>query len=148
MTEFEQRAAVVAEAMRWTGTPFAMNCAIRGVGVDCARLAAAVYVECGLLSPLVLATLPHFAADWARHTSDEGYLRLVQQHLREVDAPLPGDMAIFKLERIWAHGAIIMQAWPTIMHVCRRGMRVSLADAHQEPLLKRRPVRFFSPFGA
>jgi hypothetical protein len=145
MIESEQRAAVCKIAMTWERTAFHQNVAIKQVGVDCAHLVCATYCEAGLLDPMVLATLPHLAPDWCRHTSEEGFLRIIQQHLREVFVPLPGDMAVFKLENIFGHCGLVI-AWPTILHVCRRGMRVSLASVEQEPLLRRRPVRFFTPF--
>ena len=141
----EQRAEVCRIAMTWERTPFAMNAAICGVGVDCARLAAFVYVEAGLLNLEVMDQIPHLAPDWCRHTSEEEFLEFIRRHLREVAAPLPGDLAVFRLERIFGHSGIVIN-WPTILHVCRHGMRVSLADATQEPILKRREVRFFTPF--
>ena len=143
MTEPEQRATIVAEGRTWEGTPYhSGSAALKGVACSCGSFILATYQHFGMVGAVVV---PHFSADFCRHTDSENYLRLVQQHLREVETPLPGDMAVFRLERVFAHAALILD-WPLILHVCRRGMRVSLADAHQEPLLRRRQVRFFSPF--
>lgn len=139
----QHRANIVRIARTWERTPFHQNAAVRGVGVDCGRMCAAVYIEAGLLKPEVMDKIPRLAADWCRHTSEEAFLGLIRKHLRQVATPLPGDMALFQLERIFAHSAIVID-WPLILHVCRHGLRVSLADATQEPLLKRRPVKFFS----
>ena len=38
MTHDDERAAVVAEAMTWIGTPWAHMAHLKGVGVDCANL--------------------------------------------------------------------------------------------------------------
>jgi hypothetical protein len=140
----QQRAAVVAEGRTWSGTPYHSGpAALKGVACSCGSFILATYQYCGLIGDVAV---PHFPSDFCKHTDEEDYLRLVQQHLREVGEPLPGDMAIFRLERVFAHAALILDPWPLILHVCRRGMRVSLADAHQEPLIRRRQVRFFSPF--
>jgi cell wall-associated NlpC family hydrolase len=56
-----------------------------------------------------------------------------------------GDVALFRFGRCFSHGAIIVD-WPTVIHAWHVG-GVILTDAGQ-PFLVRRPVRFFSPFGA
>ena len=43
------RDAVVAEAKTWLGTPWRHMQRIKGVGVDCANLPAAVYEACGVI---------------------------------------------------------------------------------------------------
>ncbi len=37
MTEAEQRAAIVKEALTWLGTPFVYGACVKQVGVDCGR---------------------------------------------------------------------------------------------------------------
>ena len=56
-----------------------------------------------------------------------------------------GDVALFRFGRCFSHGGIVVD-WPTVIHAWHVG-GVMLTDARQ-PLLVRRPVRFFSPFGA
>jgi cell wall-associated NlpC family hydrolase len=55
-----------------------------------------------------------------------------------------GDAALFRFGRCFSHGVIVIE-WPTVIHAWHVG-GVMVTDARQ-PLLGRRPVRFFSPFG-
>ena len=48
MTEQQERAAVVAEAKAWLGTPYHHRAKLKGVGVDCAQLPIAIYAAVGL----------------------------------------------------------------------------------------------------
>src|SRR5215475_8049951 len=48
--EAHERAAVIAEAKTWLGTPFAHRSMVKGAGVDCAQLVRLVFIECGVLS--------------------------------------------------------------------------------------------------
>src|SRR6185437_15824401 len=53
LIEVAQRAAVVAEARSWIGTPY-HNCAdIKGTGVDCGMLIVRVFVATGLCAHLI-----------------------------------------------------------------------------------------------
>jgi hypothetical protein len=65
-------------------------------------------------------------------------------YAREVAAPEPGDAALFKFGRCFAHGAVIVE-WPWLIHAWN-SLGVVRADA-SKPALVGRPVRFFSPFG-
>ena len=47
--ELRQRAAVVAAARAWIGTPYHHMADIKGVGVDCAMLLVRVYCDLGLV---------------------------------------------------------------------------------------------------
>src|ERR1700748_1385569 len=49
MTEKEARAAVVAEAMEWRGTPYKLNGRIKGVGCNCAQLLYGVAIGSGAI---------------------------------------------------------------------------------------------------
>ena len=49
MTEHEQRQAVVAEALTWLGTPYHHRARVKGAGVDCGQLLAAVFEGAGVL---------------------------------------------------------------------------------------------------
>ena len=66
-------------------------------------------------------------------------------YAHEVEAPEPGDVALFKFGRCFSHSAIVTD-WPLMIHAWNTG-GVLRGDASQ-PMLAGRPVRFFSPFGA
>ena len=85
--EAEQRAAVVAEARRWLGTPYHHAARVRGAGVDCAMLPAAVYRTAGLIPDF---TIERYPPDWHLHRDTERYLDIVTRHATEVfGEPIP-----------------------------------------------------------
>lgn len=114
MTDLEQtqRAAVVAEARSWIGTPYHHMGRIKGAGVDCAMLPAEVYARCGLIPPLDVAYYP---PDWHLNRRGQRFLAEIAKHARLVEAPLPGDMAVYCFGHAFAHGAIVLD-WPIIVH--------------------------------
>ena len=62
---------MVAEARTWIKTPWRHMAAIKGAGVDCAMLLAAVYVATGLVKPFDPRPYP---MDWMLHRDDERFL--------------------------------------------------------------------------
>jgi hypothetical protein len=70
--EAQQRAAVIAEAKTWVGTPFAHRSMVKGAGVDCAQLVRLVFIECGVLSTAVDPGV--YASQWHLHRDEERYL--------------------------------------------------------------------------
>lgn len=118
MTENEQRLNVVRVARKWIGTPYLSNAMVLGAGVDCAMLLIGVYREAGLI-PLDLDPRP-YPAQWHLHQDEERYKNIVSQLASPVEAPpnrdpLPGDVVLFKVGRLFAHGGIITK-WPNIIH--------------------------------
>jgi NlpC/P60 family putative phage cell wall peptidase len=143
-TEAEQRAAVVAEARSWIATPY-HNCAdIKGVGVDCGMLIVRVFVDLCLIPPFDPRPYP---PDWHLHRSEERYVGGVLEHAREVRAPQPGDVAIFKFGRCHAHGGIVTKVKPlTIVHAYAPARCVLEDDVRRVAALcePSRDPRFFS----
>jgi len=146
MTESEpaERAAVVAAARSWIGTPY-HNCAdVKGAGVDCGMLIVRAYVDTGLVAPFDPRPYP---PDWHLHRSDERYLGFVFERCAEVAAPQPGDVMIFRIGRCYSHGGIVTTAGPlTIVHAYHQA-RCVLEDeiAHDAFLCEAsRKPRFFS----
>jgi cell wall-associated NlpC family hydrolase len=135
----DQRAAAVAEAVSWQGTPYHHAACIKGAGVDCAMLPAAVYRAVGLIPEFGVERYP---ADWHLHRDVERYLDVVTRYAAEVPAPTgPGDFVLFRWGRCFAHGAIIV-AWPEIIHaVIHVGVIRDRADRGK---LAGRPRRFFT----
>jgi cell wall-associated NlpC family hydrolase len=139
-----QRAAVVAMARSWIGTPY-HNCAdIKHVGVDCGMLLVRVFVDSGLCAPFDPRPYP---VDWHLHRNEERYLGFIFDRSCEIGRPKPGDVMVLRYGRCYSHGAIVTRGAPlTIVHayyparcvieeeIARNAV---LADAARKP-------RFFS----
>lgn len=137
-----RRTLVVAEAESWLKTPYAHMQRCKGAGTDCLMLLAEVYERAGIVEHI---EVPFYVPDFNLHKSDELYLNGVLKHAVEIDGPpRPGDVAVFRFGRCYAHGAIVTE-WPKIIHSWI-GVGVILGDATQ-PQLARRAPRFFNPFG-
>jgi cell wall-associated NlpC family hydrolase len=113
MEERVQRAAVIAEARRWLGTPYHHAARVRGAGADCATFPAEVYAAAGMIAPIMI---PHYPPDWHLHRSVERYRDHVLADAREVAGPTgAGDFVLYRWGRAFAHGAIVVD-WPVIIH--------------------------------
>lgn len=122
VTESAQRAAVVAEARSWIGTPYHSCAAVRGAGVDCGMLLVRVFVDAGLVAPFDPRPYP---ADWHLHRSEERYLGFVFDRAGEVARPQPGDVMVLRFGRCYSHGGIVTNADPlTIVHAYHPARRV------------------------
>jgi cell wall-associated NlpC family hydrolase len=139
-----QRAAVVAEARSWIGTPY-HNCAdIKGVGVDCGMLLVRVFVDLKLCPPFDPRPYP---IDWHLHRSEERYLGFVFDRSAETTAPQPGDVAVFRYGRCYSHGGIVTKASPLrIVHAFYQTRMVIEDDVSRNAVLAdpARKPRFFS----
>ena len=144
MTENETREAILAEALSWESTPYHPHARIKGVGVDCAMLPAAVYEAVGLIPHIE----PSYTPDWMLHRDEEMFLGFVTPHAREItrEEAAPGDMVIWKFGRTYSHSAIILDM-PTVLHAAIRGKAVIRADMDQDSELAGRPARFFTVIG-
>jgi hypothetical protein len=121
---------------------------VKGVGVDCAMLPAGIYAACGLIPP---QSVDFYPMDWHMHRSAERYLERVLAYAHEVETPEPGDMALWRFGRAFAHGAIIT-AWPRIVHAVN-GLGVVEDEGDNAALLtlrsgQSRERRFYSLWGA
>lgn len=135
------RAAVVAEAETWLRTPYHHRAHLKGAGVDCAWLLIEVYASLGMIDRFDPGEYP---MDWMMHRDEERYLHWVEQYGRRVEAPKPGDVAVWRFGRTFSHGAIVA-AWPRIIHAYRRDHMVLYGDASKGDLATRE-VRFYSLF--
>jgi cell wall-associated NlpC family hydrolase len=139
-----QRAAIVAAARSWIGTPYHCQGDIKGIGVDCGMLLVRVFVDTGLCEPFDPRP---YADDWYLHRADERYLGFVFDRTKEVAAPLPGDVAVFRYGRCYAHGGIVTDADPlTIVHAFQPSGRVLEEDVAGNLMLSapQRKPKFFS----
>jgi cell wall-associated NlpC family hydrolase len=152
VTEQEMRQRVVVEARSWIGTPYVSNGAIKGKrgGTDCAMILVAVYGNVGLI-PKAFDPRP-YPPDWHIHRNEEKYMDNMRHWAKQVHAPplrmpLAGDLVMFKIGRVFAHGGIITE-WPKIIHAVGNS-RVTEANISKETLGKRAlwivPKTFFTP---
>ncbi|TKT81236.1 NlpC/P60 family protein [Aquamicrobium sp. LC103] len=86
---------VVAEAMRWLGTPYRHQGAMRGVGCDCLGLVRGVWREIYGREP---ETSGSYAPDWAEAGTGEPLLEAARRHC--IEKPIgemePGDLILFR----------------------------------------------------
>ncbi|MDB5630590.1 MAG: putative phage cell wall peptidase NlpC/P60 [Tardiphaga sp.] len=95
------RAAVIAEARRWIGTPYRHQASVRGHGCDCLGLVRGVWRGC--IGPEPEAP-PPYAPDWAEATGDETLAAAALRHMAAVapDAISGGDVLLFR----WRAGCV------------------------------------------
>lgn len=107
------RAAIVAEARSWLGTPYRHQASRKGAGCDCLGLVRGVWRGLYGEEP---AAPPPYAADWAETGGRETLLEAARRHLVEV--PLadwrPGDVLLFRMspEACVKHCAIVSAPAP------------------------------------
>jgi NlpC/P60 family putative phage cell wall peptidase len=115
------REAILAEAVRWIGTPYCHQACKRGVGADCLGLIVGVWNAVSA-TPLDLAR--HDQRSWAQHADGEPLLDGLRQFLTEqnpADAA-PGDVLALRWRSRWpaSHLAILMPD-TTIVHAYEGG---------------------------
>lgn len=147
MSTNEMRSRIVSEARSWIGTPYISNAMIKGPGggTDCAMLLFAVYGSLGLI-PGVADPRP-YSPQWHIHRTEEKYMEAVLKYAKQIDGPpLPGDLVMFRIGQVHAHGAIVV-GWPNVVHA-RGGAAVAEEDISKDVLGKRALARvprlFFS----
>lgn len=154
MTEEEGRAALVVEGRTWLGTPYHHGAAVRGSGVDCARVLAEAYFGSGIVERFDILPYRH---DWHLHRNEERYLEIVERYLRRADdtedpyeqrpgfVGLPGDILVWRVGRTFSHGALITE-WPYILHAYFPSRMVEEVDIRGTPMAER-PMRVYSYWG-
>ena len=90
-----RRAAIVAAAERWLGTPYRHQASLRGVGCDCLGLVRGVWREVLGREP---EAVPAYTPDWSEASGRETLAAAAARHLRPVpiDAARPGDLLLFR----------------------------------------------------
>ncbi len=144
MNENEERAAVIAEAHRWIGTPYHHAADVRGAGVDCGMLIVRVFVDTGLCEPFDPRP---YTPDWHLHRNEERYLGFVFDRCHEVEDPRPGDIIVFKYGRCCSHGGIVTVPKPLTFIHAYLASRCVLEDGLAQNVSLSRPNRhrkFFS----
>ena len=144
-TSTTTRERVVSEALSWLGTPYHHHARVRGVGVDCAQLLAAVFEAAGVVGPLDLG---NYATQWHLHHSDELFLQWLQhcgaQPLPAGAAPQPGDIGVWRFGRTHSHGGIVVEAGPDPLVVHAYIRRKVIPTRLSEAPLAGVPVAYWS----
>lgn len=141
MSESDRRAAVIAEACTWLGTPYHHQARLKGAGVDCAQILIAVYANTGMIDEFDTGYYP---PDWMLHREEERYLGFVLERAHEVPEPQPGDIVLYKFGRCFSHAGIVID-WPQIIH-SYRGLGVVYGEG-DNGVFAGREHKFFSLWG-
>ena len=128
-----QKAAIPAIARSWVGTPFHHGAAIKGVGVDCARLLIEILAEAGVWE----SWCPdEYAPDWFLHSGRERYVEGLRPLAESVPPPWEiGDVLTYTYGRRVSHAAIYIGNG-LIVHA-QSGMSVAIMTTETEPLRSR-----------
>lgn len=147
MTELEQRAAVVAEARTWLGTPYHQLADVKGAGVDCSMLLVRVFVDAGVLAPFDPRPYP---PDWHLHRSEERYLTWLERfgtpYALDEREPQAGDVVLSRFGRCFSHGAVMTGRFE-LVHAYAKDRLCVEGDLRHQPFLER-ALCFFNPWGA
>lgn len=148
MTVEEQRAAVVAEAYSWIGTPYRLGARVKGAGCDCATFIAEVLIACGLAQREDLGV---YSQDWFFHDQTDRYLlRLLRHTTKTLEAvafrsfaAAPGDVVLTRTHssKVYSHGGVVT-AWPRLVHAI--APKVEEIDASTHPLWACRHIALFT----
>jgi cell wall-associated NlpC family hydrolase len=144
--ELIERNRVVKIAHTWLKTKYHHEGRVKGIGIDCAMLIAEVYIEADLIPR---TDIGHYSPDWHKNKAQERYMEVVLGYAREVDAPLPGDMALWQFGRTFSHGSLVIE-WPLVIHAyidqpcCLENVdQANWLKYRGEKDSKPRPVKFF-----
>lgn len=117
------RAAIVAEARAWIGTPYRHQASRRQVGCDCLGLVRGVWRDLMGEEP---ETAPAYAPDWAEAIAEERLAEAAARHLIAVPCGEagPGDVVLFRWRAscVAKHAAIV--ASPATMIHAHDGIAV------------------------
>ncbi len=110
------RAAIVAEARSWLGTPYRHQASLKGVGCDCLGLVRGV---CRAVWGREPESVPPYAADWAEAAAGEPLAEAALRHLVPIDVAdiAAGDVLLFRWRAgMTAKHAAIVSAPEMMIH--------------------------------
>ncbi|HEX2217013.1 MAG TPA: peptidase P60 [Xanthobacteraceae bacterium] len=110
------RAAIVAEARAWIGTPYRHQASLKGIGCDCLGLVRGVWRALYGEEP---EAVPPYAPDWAEAASGEPLAEAALRHLAAIECEhfVAGDLRLFRWRRgLPAKHAAISTARDRMVH--------------------------------
>lgn len=135
---------VIAEARSWIGTPYHHMAYVKGRngGVDCGMIVIGVYSALGFWPFFDPRPYPR---QFHMHRQEEWYRNLVRDRFDQIDEPIPGCVALWKIGRIFSHGSIVTH-WPRAVHAIASANMVLEDNNVNLTVLKDIPVEFYSPW--
>jgi cell wall-associated NlpC family hydrolase len=117
----ERLAALRAHAEQWLGTPFAAHAMVRGAGVDCVHLGAALYMACGVFTEF---SPPNYSLDAGAHQADSQVVGWLDSHpcFLRFPVPLPGDCLCFRFGKSEHHIGVLVDGAKFIHALPRRSV--------------------------
>ena len=103
-----KRAALIAEARSWIGTPYHHQAALKGVGCDCIGLIRGIYAAFGGVVELPA----DYSPSWHLHRAEERLRDGLDRYGTEVPllSARPGDILLFGIGKgPAAHGAVLIE---------------------------------------
>lgn len=145
-------AALQEAAKQWIGTPFAAHSCVKGAGVDCVNLAAALYIETRLLERF---DPPAYSLDGGQHNPLSQVTAWLENHSRFISvwhrhgptdySPMAGDALCFLNARSEHHVGVMLSGGYFVHAVNRRKVTFAkLAD----PIYKQSLSAVFRPVEA
>ncbi len=97
MSEIITRAAIVAEALSWLGTPYQHQMSTKGAGCDCLGLVRGIWRAFYGSEP---ATIPPYTPDWAEMSGDEALKNAADEFLKPIaiSKACPADILLFRMQ--------------------------------------------------
>lgn len=136
------REKVVAEAKTWLRTPWHHRARVKGAGVDCVMLLCEVYESTGVI-PHVEPEM--YDIDVMLHRDGEPILAWLNHFGTPVDAPLPGDTAVYHFGRWFSHAGIVVDD-VNLIHAFRQYNQVVITRL-DEGMLYGRERRYYTMRG-
>jgi NlpC/P60 family putative phage cell wall peptidase len=135
------RAAIIAEARTWIGTPYRHQASLKGAGADCLGLIRGVWR--GIYGDEPELPGP-YTPNWAEETASETLRDAARRHLIEIDKRefRAGDVVLIRMRDAGpAKHAAIMSGQATIIHAYDRH---AVAENHLPDAWRRRIAYAFS----
>jgi len=132
-------------ALDLVGSPYQHMGQTPEVGFDCATLLIEVFARAGIIRKFRPEFYPE---DFWMHSSEERYLRVVEQYAHKVEeprAPLTGDILLYRWHKVEcrhgkcvcgrpiSHGAIVVN-FPHVVHAWKDDHLVEIVDTGRAPL--------------
>lgn len=101
------RNAVMAEAVRWCGTPYRHQGSTLGIGCDCLGLVRGMWRSLYKAEP---PSPPAYARDWLSPSPDDLLTAAAETHFRRSERAIPGDLLLFAWQpgSVCSHVGILM----------------------------------------